>query len=286
MRGKKRKKTIPQVVSSPLIYFTCGDLNTRGFKILWVTRCTTLPLPELLQVFHLHNTQKSDAKNKQTNKCWRPHHQLGGAHEKLLPWIHSLTWVFLLFMTLLLETLMTNLQWSFSEGDRLLELLELQNTTTIEQWVVCSLEELLEQWVWRESWSFVPGRCHSLRGAGTRIGACSHGQQTGQTCRGWTSRGSWDCSAWPRRTGCDPLARNPWGDLDGLSSPSPLRLWPGSGWCWWTTLPAPRPSSSRAFPRLPQRLLNWPISHPVVAFFVPCQLVDMAPEDDDDDGSR
>jgi hypothetical protein len=37
---------------------------------------------------------------------------------------------------------------------------------------------------------------------------------------------------------------------------------------------------------LPQRLLNWPISHPVVAFFVPCQLVDMAPEDDDDDGSR
>jgi hypothetical protein len=36
--------------------FTCGDLNTRGLKILGVTRCATLPLPELLQIFFLHST--------------------------------------------------------------------------------------------------------------------------------------------------------------------------------------------------------------------------------------
>jgi hypothetical protein len=36
--------------------FTCGDLNTRGLKILGVTRYATIPLPELLQIFFVHST--------------------------------------------------------------------------------------------------------------------------------------------------------------------------------------------------------------------------------------
>lgn len=47
--------------------FTCGDLNTRGLKILGVTRCATLPLPELLQIFVLHSTSCYNTRNMQWN---------------------------------------------------------------------------------------------------------------------------------------------------------------------------------------------------------------------------